>query len=98
MSTQFSLLQSRKDASYVLYNKIEKAKVNRQIRRKNSSLENVDVQRFELTLKNQKIKQELGQNTINDLTDQKNNRIFRESLMLASLQYIKAIKKFNKRM
>ncbi|WP_049489255.1 hypothetical protein [Streptococcus parasanguinis] len=93
-NSEYSILtcKSRKDASYVLYNKIEKAKVNRQIRRKNSSLENVDVQRFELTLKNQKIKQELGLNTINDLTDQKIIEYLENHLMLASLQYIKAIK------
>lgn len=53
----------------VTYDKIEKAKRKRQIRREGSKLENLNVQRFELVLKKNKIKKILGTNSLDLLND-----------------------------
>ena len=51
------------------YDKIEKAKRKRQIRREGSKLENINVQRFELVLKKNKIEKLLGTNSLDLLND-----------------------------
>ncbi len=53
----------------VTYDKIEKAKSKRQIRRKGSKLDNINVQRFELVLKKNKIEKFLGTNSLDLLND-----------------------------
>ena len=53
----------------VTYDKIEKAKRKRQIRRKGSKLDNINVQRFELVLKKNKIEKFLGTNSLDLLND-----------------------------
>ena len=53
----------------VTYDKIEKAKRKRQIRRKGSKLDNINVQRFELVLKKKKIEKFLGTNSLDLLND-----------------------------
>ena len=57
------------DELTVFYDKIEKAKRKRQIRREGSKLENINVQRFELVLKKNKIKELLGTNSLDLLND-----------------------------
>ena len=53
----------------VTYDKIEKAKRKGQIRRNGSKLDNINVQRFELVLKKNKIKKFLGTNSLDLLND-----------------------------
>ena len=53
----------------VTYDKIEKAKRKRQIRRNGSKLDNINVQRFELVLKKNKIEKFLGTNSLDLLND-----------------------------
>lgn len=53
----------------VTYDKIEKAKRKGQIRRNGSKLDNINVQRFELVLKKNKIKKFLGTNSLDLLDD-----------------------------
>ena len=57
------------DELTVTYDKIEKAKRKRQIRREGSKLENINVQRFELVLKKNKIEKLLGTNSLDLLND-----------------------------
>ena len=53
----------------VTYDKIEKAKRKGQIRRNGSKLDNINVQRFELALKKNKIEKFLGTNSLDLLND-----------------------------
>ena len=53
----------------VTYDKIEKAKRKGQIRRNGSKLDNINVQRFELVLKKNKIEKFLGTNSLDLLND-----------------------------
>lgn len=53
----------------VTYDKIEKAKRKKQIRKKSSKLDNFNVQRFELVLKKNKIKKLFGTNSLDLLND-----------------------------
>jgi len=55
----------------VTYDKIEKAKRKGQIRRNGSKLDNINVQRFELVLKKNKIKKFLGTNSLDFIKTEK---------------------------
>lgn len=81
------------DELTVFYDKIEKAKRKRQIRREGSKLENINVQRFELVLKKNKIKELLGTNSLDLLNDAQLIEYLESKLHSTINVYIKLIEK-----
>ena len=79
------------DELTVIYDKIEKAKRKRQIRREGSKLENLNVQRFELVLKKNKIKKLLGTNSLDLLNDAQLIEFWESKLHSTINVYIKLI-------
>lgn len=77
----------------VTYDKIEKAKRKGQIRRNGSKLDNINVQRFELVLKKNKIKKFLGTNSLDLLNDAQLIEYLELKLHSTINVYIKLIEK-----
>ena len=64
-------IEINKKEKHVLYNKIEKAKKNKQIRKTNSSLKNLEIFRYEVELTGSKIAEQLDSHYLAQLTDEK---------------------------
>ena len=63
-------IEINKKEKHTFYNKIEKAKKNKQIPKKNSSLKNLEVFRYEIELTGSKIAEQLDSHYLAQLTDE----------------------------
>ena len=63
-------IEINKKEKHILYNKIEKAKKNKQIRKTNSSLKNLEIFRYEVELTGSKIAEQLYSHYLAELTDE----------------------------
>ena len=64
-------IEINKKEKHIFYNKIEKAKKNKQIRKTNSSLKNLEIFRYEVELTGSKIAEQLDSHYLAQLTDEK---------------------------
>lgn len=64
-------IEINKKEKHIFYNKIEKAKKNKQIRKINSSLKNLEIFRYEVELTGSKIAEQLDSHYLAQLTDEK---------------------------
>ena len=64
-------IEINKKEKHILYNKIEKAKKNKQIRKTNSPLKNLEIFRYEVELTGSKIAEQLDSHYLAQLTDEK---------------------------
>ena len=64
-------IEINKKEKHILYNKMEKAKKNKQIRKTNSPLKNLEIFRYEVELTGSKIAEQLDSHYLAQLTDEK---------------------------
>ena len=84
-------IEINKKEKHTLYNKIEKAKKNKQIRKINSSLNNLEIFRYEIELTDSNIANKLDSHFLTELTDEKIIQYLESVLSLAVFRYIKII-------
>ena len=63
-------IEINKKEKHIFYNKIEKAKKNKQVRKTNSSLKNLEIFRYEVELTGSKIAEQLYSHYLSELTDE----------------------------
>ena len=76
---------------HTFYNKIEKAKKNKKIRKNNSTLDGLEVFRYEIELADRWISKKLGSHYLSDLNENKIIQYLESVISLAIVEYIKAI-------
>lgn len=76
---------------HTFYNKIEKAKKNKKIRKNNSTLDGLEVFRYEIELADRWISKKLGSHYLSDLNENKIIQYLESVISIAMVEYIKAI-------
>lgn len=96
---KFSMVSTEinKKEKHILYNKIEKAKKNKQIRKTNSSLKNLEIFRYEVELTGSKIAEQLDSHYLARLTDEKIIQYLEILIYDGVFRYIKIIIKATKK-
>lgn len=96
---KFSMVSTEinKKEKHILYNKIEKAKKNKQIRKTNSSLKNLEIFRYEVELTGSKIAEQLDSHYLARLTDEKIIQYLEILISDGVFRYIKIIIKATKK-
>ena len=84
-------IEINKKEKHILYNKIEKAKKNKQIRKTNSSLKNLEIFRYEVELTGSKIAEQLDSHYLAQLTDEKIIQYLESVLSLAIFEYVEIL-------
>ena len=86
-------IEINKKEKHTLYNKIEKAKKNKQIRKINSSLNNLEIFRYEIELTDNNIADKLDSHFLTELTDEKIIQYLESILSLAIFEYVEILEK-----
>lgn len=91
----FSMITSKINQKeiHTFYNKIEKAKKNKQIRKINSSLNNLEIFRYEIELTDNNIANKLDSHFLTELTDEKIIQYLESILSLAIFEYVEILEK-----
>ena len=91
----FSMITSKINQKeiHTFYNKIEKAKKNKQIRKINSSLNNLEIFRYEIELTDNNIANKLDSHFLTELTDEKIIQYLESVLSLAIFKYEEILEK-----
>ena len=91
----FSMITSKINQKeiHTFYNKIEKAKKNKQIRKINSSLNNLEIFRYEIELTDNNIADKLDSHFLTELTDEKIIQYLESILSLAIFEYVEILEK-----
>ena len=91
----FSMITSKINQKeiHTFYNKIEKAKKNKQIRKINSSLNNLEIFRYEIELTDSNIANKLDSHFLTELTDEKIIQYLESVLSLAIFKYEEILEK-----
>ena len=91
----FSMITSKINQReiHTIYNKIEKAKKNKQIRKINSSLNNLEIFRYEIELTDNNIANKLDSHFLTELTDEKIIQYLESILSLAIFEYVEILEK-----
>lgn len=91
----FSMITSKINQKeiHTFYNKIEKAKKNKQIRKINSSLNNLEIFRYEIELTDSNIANKLDSHFLTELTDDKIIQYLESILSLAIFEYVEILEK-----
>ena len=91
----FSMITSKINQKeiHTFYNKIEKAKKNKQIRKINSSLNNLEIFRYEIELTDNNIANKLDSHFLTELTDEKIIQYLESVLSLAVFKYEEILEK-----
>ena len=90
-------IEINKKEKHILYNKIEKAKKNKQIRKTYSSLKNLEIFRYEVELTGSKIAEQLDSHYLARLTDEKIIQYLEILISDGVFRYIKIIIKATKK-
>ena len=91
----FSMITSKINQReiHTFYNKIEKAKKNKQIRKINSSLNNLEIFRYEIELTDNNIANKFDSHFLTELTDEKIIQYLESILSLAIFEYLEILEK-----